>query len=72
MAKSKVLQTALKKRAAAKKAGTYVGSAALKTKLVKQGKTAAQAGAIVGTIARKKYGNKGAAALAAYGKKNKK
>ena len=72
MAKSKVLKTALKKREESKKAGTYVGSAALKSKLMKQGKTSEQAGAIVGSIARKKYGDKGAAALSAYGKKNKK
>lgn len=39
---------------------------------MKQGKTSEQAGEIVGSIARKKYGDKGAAALSAYGKKNKK
>ena len=33
MAKSKVLKTALKKREELKKAGTYVGSAALKCEL---------------------------------------
>lgn len=70
--KSKVLQAALKKREAAKKAGTYVGSAELKSKLMKQGKSEALAGAIVGTIAREKYGKAGATALAQYGKKNKK
>ena len=69
--KSAALKTALKKRTAAKKAGTYVGSKKLKSTLLKKGYSAKYAGAIVGTVARKKYGNKGAAALAAYGRKKK-
>lgn len=68
---SAALKTALKKRTAAKKAGTYVGSKKIKSALVKKGYSNESAGAIVGSIARKKYGNKGVAALAAYGKKNK-
>ena len=55
-----------------KKAGTYVGSKKIKSALIKKGYSDESAGAIVGSIARKKYGNKGAAALAAYGRKNKK
>ena len=68
---SAALKTALKKRTAAKKAGTYIGSKKLKSTLQKKGYSAKYAGAIVGTVARKKYGNKGAAALAAYGRKKK-
>ena len=48
-----------------------MGSKKIKSALVKKGYSNESAGAIVGSIARKKYGNKGAAALAAYGKKNK-
>lgn len=66
---SAALKTALKKRQAAKKAGTYVGSKTIKSALLKKGYSEESAGAIVGSIARKKYGNKGAAALAAYGRK---
>jgi len=46
-----------------------VGSKTIKSALVKKGYSEESAGAIVGSIARKKYGNKGAAALAAYGRK---
>lgn len=56
---------------AAKKEGTYVGSKKVKNALLKKGYSEESAGAIVGSIARKKYGNKGAAALAAYGRKGK-
>jgi len=69
---SPALKSALKKRAAAKKAGTYVGSKKIKSALTKKGYSSDYAGAIVGKIAREKYGNKGAAALAAQGRKNKK
>ena len=48
-----------------------MGSKKIKSALVKKGYSNESAGAIVGSIARKKYGNKGAASLAAYGKKNK-
>ena len=68
---SAALKSALKKRAAAKKAGTYVGSKKLKSTLMGKGYSSSYAGAIVGNAARKKYGNKGAAALAAYGRKKK-
>ncbi len=66
------LKNARKKVAAAKKAGTYIGAAKLKNKLMKGGKSEAYADAIVGKIAREKYGKKGAAALAAAGRKKKK
>jgi len=39
--------------------------------LTKKGYSSSYAGAIVGIAARKKYGKKGAAALAAYGRKKK-
>ena len=69
--KSAALKSALKKRTAAKKAGTYIGSKKLKSTLTKKGYSSNYAGAIVGIAARKKYGKKGAAALAAYGRKKK-
>lgn len=70
--KSKALKTAQKKVSASKKAGTYIGAAKLKNKLVASGKSESYAGAIVGKIAREKYGKAGAAALAAAGRKKKK
>ncbi len=69
--KSSVLKAALKKREASKKAGTYVGSKKLKSTLIKKGYSEKSAGAIIGTIARKKYGDKGNAALSAYGRTKK-
>ena len=69
--KNVALKSALKKREASKKAGTYVGSKKIKSSLLKKGYSEESAGAIVGSIARKKYGNKGAAALAAYGRTKK-
>ena len=72
VAKSKVLKRAKAKVAASKKNGTYIGAKALKNKLVKGGKSEAYAGAIVGNIARKKYGKAGAIALAAQGKRKNK
>ena len=66
--KSKVLKKAKAKVAASKKNGTYIGAKALKNKLVKGGKSEAYAGAIVGKIAREKYGKDGAAALSKEGK----
>ena len=66
--KSKALKKAKAKVAASKKNGTYIGAKALKSKLVKGGKSEAYAGAIVGNIARKKYGKDGAAALSKAGR----
>lgn len=66
-----ILQKAEKKRQQSKKEGTYVGAAKMKKQLVKKGYSPEYAGAIIGIIARKKYGKKGAAALAATGRKRK-
>lgn len=67
----KDLNKAEAKVAASKKNGTYMGAKKLKSSLMKNGTSSKYVGALIGSIARKKYGAKGAAALSANARSKK-